>query len=98
MNRLWDKVERTDSCWLWQGATNGRYGQLSVKGKMVGAHRLAYELTYGAIGPGLWVLHKCDTPLCVRPDHLFAGNRSENMADAYAKGRLPHFEATQFGR
>jgi hypothetical protein len=55
----------------------------------VQAHRFAYELAYGAIPPGLWALHHCDNPPCVRPDHLFLGTQSDNMLDAIHKGRRP---------
>jgi hypothetical protein len=51
------------------------------------AHRYAWELTYGPIPEGLSVLHRCDVPRCVRPDHLFLGTQADNLADMTAKGR-----------
>ena len=90
--QFWSRVEKTDSCWLWTGSTN-KYGYgLTHRGgpnqaTTRRAHRMAWELCNGPIPKGLWVLHKCDNPPCVNPDHLFVGNRSDNMKDAAAKGR-----------
>lgn len=51
------------------------------------AHRVAYEAHHGPLLPGQCVMHKCDTPACVNPDHLAAGTRGDNNRDAKAKGR-----------
>lgn len=80
-------------CWLWQLSTNHfGYGKASVPGHPNGwvlAHRLSYELFVGAIPDGMCVLHKCDTPACTRPDHLFLGTHADNVADKVRKGRQP---------
>lgn len=92
VERFWSKVDRSDAggCWWWTGAGSrtGRYGVFSVSGRMWGAHRASWTLTFGPIPTGLSVCHRCDHPLCVRPDHLFLGTTAENAHDAQAKGRL----------
>lgn len=89
--RFWKHVEKTESCWLWTGATDGRgYGKIgsgSHQASPLTASRASYALAYGPIPDGLWVLHRCDTPACVRPDHLFLGNNDDNVRDKMAKGR-----------
>lgn len=90
LDRFWAKVEKTDGCWFWTASVNAHgYGQLSTSRKQgpILAHRFSYELHVGPIGIGLWVLHSCDTPSCVRPDHLFEGNQLLNIADMVNKGR-----------
>jgi len=89
--RFWEKVQKTDGCWIWIAARLPQgYGIFCLKkgGRPFRAHRLAYEFTYGPFNPELWVLHRCDNPPCVRPDHLFLGTAQDNYADANAKGRL----------
>lgn len=87
--RFWMNVERTDECWLWKpSVARGVYGKLQRDdGIQVGAHRFSYELHQGPIATGLHVLHRCDNPPCVNPDHLFLGTREENMQDMLSKGR-----------
>ena len=89
--RFWSKVRKTDGCWLWDGARiKNKYGTFRLDpGATVRAHRMSWELTNGPIHNDLHVLHKCDNPSCVRPDHLFLGTHKENMMDMSKKGRSP---------
>jgi hypothetical protein len=88
--RFWEKVNKTETCWLWTGATLGSgYGSIFVElpRRADQAHRVSWKMAFGEINPGLSVCHKCDTPLCVRPDHLFLGTAKENCADMHQKKR-----------
>jgi hypothetical protein len=81
--------EPNSGCWLWEGGViESGYGQFTMNYRNMGAHRASWILHRGPIPPGTMVCHKCDTPSCVRPDHLFLGNSSTNMLDASAKGRI----------
>lgn len=87
-DRFWESVARSAGCWLWRRGPSPRYGKLSIGASgFVSAHRLSWQLHYGVIPAGLCVLHRCDQPLCVRPDHLFIGTHAENVADRHRKGR-----------
>ncbi len=89
-DRFWPKVNRTATCWLWTGARSSYgYGHFfKVHHKPTLAHRVAWELTRGDIPADTpCVLHRCDMRLCVNPEHLFLGTKSENIHDRHAKGR-----------
>lgn len=77
-----------EGCWLWTGATNGRYGTLHVNGVKRYAHRYFYTIYKGPIPRGAMVLHDCDNPLCVNPDHLHMGTQLDNMREASERKRL----------
>lgn len=87
--RFWKYINKIDNgCWLWTGWKNiDGYGSISVKGKDIKAHRFSYELHKDIIPIGMFVLHICDNPPCVNPEHLFIGNNSDNMQDMRNKGR-----------
>jgi hypothetical protein len=74
-------------CQIWLGAWVQEYGRLWVDGAAHPAHRVSWEAHNGPIPDGLWVLHWCDTPPCIRPDHLFLGTHRDNMDDMVSKNR-----------
>jgi hypothetical protein len=88
---FWTRVQKTETCWLWTGTHNqGGYGIFLLPGEVpVRAHRYAYEQVKGPIPAGLILLHSCDNPPCVNPDHLTPGTRKDNLYDSMAKGRRP---------
>src|SRR4030095_412003 len=84
-NQKWKQGD--NSCWLWIGAEReGGYGQLIFEGKRQQAHRVAWQLYRGAIPEGLCVLHDCDTPNCVNPNHLHLGTVKDNAIEAVERG------------
>lgn len=107
-------VEQTEGCWLWRGASDrAGYGTFFVGRALApsiihrvslgrqcraGAHRIAYALWVGEVPAGLLVCHHCDTPACVRPEHLFLGTHRDNMMDASRKGRLRTGTGTHMAR
>lgn len=86
---FWARLSYSEyGCWLWQGGKiKSGYGSVRWAGPVCRAHAIARMLTSGPIPKGLFVLHKCDTPACCRPDHLFLGTNTDNMRDMSAKGR-----------
>lgn len=97
IDRFWNKVDKTPGhgpkgdCWIWTGSVSNRYGHCHWEGKQPSAHCVSYALACGGPPPkGYWVLHRCDNPLCVRPDHLFLGTAQDNSSDMIAKGRSLH--------
>lgn len=87
--RFWEKVEKTNSCWNWKGCIGkGGYGHLwTSKRKCEGAHRLSLKIHGHELLPWSVVMHKCDNPKCVNPDHLQIGTHRENQLDKVVKGR-----------
>ena len=103
VDRFWKKVrkgEGREDCWEWTAARikSSRTGELGYGAITVGskrdktkrteyAHRLSWIINYGEISDGLSVLHQCDNPACVRPDHLFLGTTKDNAVDMANKDR-----------
>ena len=91
-DRFFRRVElgSPNDCWNWTGSrikANWHGQWRSSDGRIELTHRAAWRLMKGEIPKGLWVLHKCDNPVCVNPAHLFLGTASDNCKDMLAKGR-----------
>lgn len=83
------RINKTETCWLWTGdRTRPKNPQRQGYGRLRGkrAHRLSWELFRGPIPPNLCVCHACDTPPCVRPEHLYLGTLAQNNYDAKMRG------------
>jgi hypothetical protein len=94
--RFWEKVNKDGPtmahmitpCWIWKPYKDGNgYGMFSVNKINRLAHRVSFEINVKPIPFGMCVLHRCDNPSCVRPDHLWIGTQLENIADRDKKGR-----------
>lgn len=98
--RFWAKVDKAPghgpggNCWIWTGSvlpasrtSRGGYGHLRWNRQNLLAHRTAFTIENGTIPDRLCVLHACDNPRCVRPEHLFLGTKAENTQDMMRKGR-----------
>jgi hypothetical protein len=88
--RFWTNIEknRDNDCWRWTGALRIRdYGSYYYNGRNQLAHRVSWQINFGPIPDGIHVLHTCDNPSCVNPEHLRLGTHQDNMADRDAKGR-----------
>jgi len=86
--RFWQRVIKTEDCWEWMGVTGkNKYGQIKIGQKTIPTHRFSYALHFGEIPEGLHVMHICDKPWCVNPDHLKTGTNADNCADKSKKGR-----------
>lgn len=87
--RFWRRVSKSDSCWTWNGATNGvGYGIFTVGYRRILAHRFSWQLHTGEECEAPVLRHTCDNPLCVRPEHLVPGTQKDNIQDALSRQRL----------
>ena len=98
--RFWEKVKRLPSgCWEWTAQKGpGGYGRFWLNGRMQYSHRVSWVLANEQIPAGLYVLHHCDNPSCVRPCHLFVGTIRDNCLDSIRKGRSCRGERNRSAR
>jgi HNH endonuclease len=84
--------EPNSGCWLWIGNlfVSGGYGDFKENGKRIRAHVYSYKIHKGEIPSGKFVLHTCDMPCCVNPDHLYAGTPKQNTDDCIERNRFPY--------
>lgn len=105
------KIERTldnlksctattaNGCWQWTRSTQGNgYGTVRYGTGMKRAHRVAWILVHGPIPAGMCVLHRCDNPPCINPDHLRLGTQAENLCDMFRKKRQRQARGETFRR
>jgi len=90
-DRFWKFVHETNDhnqCWEWQGYKSVEgYGRFQIHNRTHTASKVAWTLTHGPVPEGLCVLHRCDNPPCVNPNHLFLGTVKDNVSDMWEKGR-----------
>lgn len=90
------EIDSITNCWKWRKCKDkDGYGFVRIGGgarKLYRAHRISYELFIGCIPAQRQVLHKCDNPSCINPEHLFLGTQQDNMTDCVTKGRRPREE------
>jgi hypothetical protein len=86
--KILEGVTKSDSgCWLFKNSNSGIYSKVRWNKKWFLGHRVSHELFIGKIPEGKWVCHKCDTPKCINPEHLFLGTALENAQDCTRKRR-----------
>lgn len=100
--RFWEKVEKTDTCWLWRAGPHRddlnvigvfQLGRGEDEG-LIRAPHYAWLEAGNEIPSGMFLCHKCDTPKCVRPDHIFLGTPADNSRDMARKGRAHESKKT----
>lgn len=90
--RFWANIDirGKDECWEWKAGRGSQlgYGRLRIAGGYDYAHRVMYRIKTGEeIPAGMVVMHTCDRPDCVNPNHLVLGTQSDNVHDRDRKGR-----------
>jgi hypothetical protein len=99
--RKFIEIDIETGCWIWIGSRQGTkpwdYGSFWDGDKIEKAHHYSYEIHKGPIPTGILVLHKCDNPPCVNPDHLFLGTTQDNVDDMFAKGRNHALKGSENG-
>lgn len=101
--RFWNKVAvgGPDDCWEWTGSVRTRinkdgksYGRIRSGDRTLHAHRESYRLRWGDPPDDKLVLHTCDNPACVNPNHLYLGTPADNVRDMYERKRARHERGT----
>lgn len=102
---FWDKVDKNGpipdqsnlnysglgQCWLWRATCDDKgYGMIAIRRRMKRAHRVSWAISFGGTLENMCVLHKCDNPSCINPQHLFLGTLKDNAEDREFKGRGNH--------
>ena len=98
--RFWEKVDQSGDCWLWRAATVSHmgYGHFWNGERVELAHRYSWRLANGAIPDGALILHACDVPRCVNPEHLYPGDHLQNARDKRKRGREANTVGSANGR
>ena len=98
-SRFWSKVNKGPKCWMWiGGVSSSGYGTSYIPPNSMSSHRVSWTIKYGSIPKGMFICHRCDNKLCVRPSHLFLGTQKDNMIDASEKKRLGKAKGQTHGR
>lgn len=97
-NKFLSHIIKKEDCWSWDSTTRFGYGKFRIKDKEYMAHRVSYYLNFGIDPKDLFVCHKCDNRICVKPEHLFLGSNRDNMQDALLKGRMFLGEKNSFSK
>lgn len=101
--RFWSRVDKSEGlgrdgdCWEWVGSHAKAYGRIMIDGKSWGTHRYSFFLANG-YDATQYVLHSCDNPKCVNPEHLRDGSPKENTQDAVQRGRMQKGESRPFSK
>jgi HNH endonuclease len=90
-HEFWARIKvMPNGCWHYTGKPNkGGYCHVRIRGVVTGAHRHAYRLAKGEIPAGMEVMHSCDNPPCINPEHLELGTHAKNIKDAWDRGLIP---------
>lgn len=82
------QCRRVNDCLIWLGGVDHYgYGRITIEHKRYRVHRVMYEMVYNPIPDNKVIMHSCDIPNCVEPEHLSVGTQYENIMDAFRKGR-----------
>ena len=70
------------------GRDKDGYPRAKYKDRLQPVSRIVWTLIYGGIPTGQWVLHECDNPQCVNPEHLYLGSYQDNNSDKAERFRV----------